>query len=53
MYIIIDANVLGNFLGEPENEHCRPIYRWLKNGSKIIYSSGDQVDHEVRGFTKN
>ena len=47
MCMIIDANVMGKFLREPENEDCDPIYRWLKNGGKILYSSGGQFKYEI------
>lgn len=47
MCVIIDANVLGKFLSEPENEDCNPIYRWLWSGGRIVYSSGSQFRHEI------
>ena len=50
--MIIDANVLGTFLGDPEDEDCMPIYRWMKNGGKIIYSSGGKFDNETSSSAK-
>ena len=47
MCVIIDANVLGKFLSEPEDEDCDPIYQWLRKGGKIVYSSGGQFGHEI------
>ena len=45
--MIIDANVMGKFLREPENEDCDPIYRWLRSGGKIMYSWGGQFKYEI------
>lgn len=53
MCIIIDANVLGKFLSEPGNEDCDPIYRWLKNGGRIVYSSGSQFGNEIGASAKS
>lgn len=50
--MIIDANVLGNFLSEPESEDCEPIYRWLGIGGKIIYSPGGRFAREVGRYAK-
>ena len=47
MCVIIDANVLGKFLSEPEDEDCNPIYQWLWKGGRIVYSSGGQFKHEI------
>ena len=47
MCIIIDANVLGEFLSEVVNEDCKPIYQWLEKGGKIIYSSGGRFSDEI------
>lgn len=52
MCMIVDANVMGKFLREPENEDCDPIYRWLGNGGKILYSSGGQFKYEISASAK-
>ena len=52
MCMIIDTNVLGQFLSEPQSQDCEPIYRWVGRGGRIIYSSGGQFDREIRGVTK-
>ena len=53
MCMIIDANVMGKFLREPESEDCDPIYRWLRNGGRIIYSSGGQFQYEISASAKS
>ena len=52
MCMIIDANVMGKFLRDSKNEDCDPIYRWLRNGGKILYSSGGRFKHEIGEFAK-
>ena len=48
MCIIVDANRLGTFLGDPPDEGSAPIHRWLNLGAgTLIYSTGGQFDCEL------
>ena len=52
MCVIIDTNVLGEFLSEPANEDCKPIYHWMESGGKIVYLPEEKFRHKVNGRNK-
>lgn len=52
MCIIIDANRLGDFLAEPRKSDVLPIHDWLRDGGKIIYSTGGKFATEIGGKAK-
>lgn len=50
MCIIVDANRLGGFLGEPPHEEAAPIHKWLERRSGagvIVYSTGGMFASEL------
>ena len=50
MCIIVDANRLGGFLGEPPHEEAVPIHKWLERRSgsgMIVYSTGGKFAGEL------
>ena len=48
MCMIIDANRLGRFLGDPVHEDAAPIRAWLdRRGGRIVYSTGGNFAREV------
>ena len=52
MCIIVDANKLGGFLGEPPHDEAAPIRKWLERHSGsgvIVYSNGGKFACELGG----
>jgi len=48
MCIIIDANRLGEFLGEPVSADAAPIHRWLNRGrGTVVYSTEGEFHSEI------
>ena len=50
MCIIVDANRLGTFLGDPPNEEAAPIRHWLERTRRpgtIVYSTGGGFKKEL------
>ena len=50
MCIIVDANKLGVFLGEPPHEDAAPIRRWLdrpRHTGTLVYSTGGKFADEL------
>lgn len=53
MCIIVDANVLGNFLSDPADEDTKPIRKWLDRGwGRIVYSTGGTFASEIKGAAR-
>ena len=48
MCMIVDANVLGQFLLQPQKEDIAPIYQWLQRGwGTIVYSTGGKFKTDL------
>ncbi len=48
MCMIVDANVLGMFLLQPENVDVAPIYGWLRLGwGRIVYTTGGKFETDI------
>ena len=46
--MIVDANVLGMFLLQPENPNTAPIHEWLRRGwGSIVYSTGGNFKTDI------
>ena len=54
MCIIVDANVLGTFLGESPSKITAPIHKWLrKKRGKLIYSTGGRFANDIGRGTRD
>ena len=52
MCIIIDANMMGLFLQEPQNEDMKVIHQWLQRRGKLAYSDYGKLGYETLGTFK-
>lgn len=53
MCIIIDTNQIGKFFNQPEHEDMKPVHRWIRTTGRLLYSTGDKFEQELKNSAKS
>ena len=48
MCMIIDTNLINEFLKKPDHEDMAPIHDWVNRSGRIVYSTGDKFSSELQ-----
>lgn len=52
MCIIIDTNQIVKFFNQPEHEDMKPVHRWIRTTGRLLYSTGDNFERELKNSAK-